>query len=721
MPNAIKWGDEFDISNPFYDQEGEPALAALADGRFVAAWTAFDDGYFTEVRIYNTDGSPGDGMYSVDESPSQSPNPSIVALAGGGYALARTNSWGSSSAIVTLAFKADSSLAGSEIVWGGTDANRLSSLAAEAGGGFVAAWHAIVADQTTITVQLFGAEGSPRNGINFASEAYPYAYPPDVATLTGGGHVVVWVDNDHEISASLVNASATGVTDPFRVNTHTSSLQGAPVVSQLANGGFVVVWQSDMANSAYDARGQVFAADGEKVGGEFSVNTTTTDLQYDPEIALLADGRFAVTWMDTSSPDPNVDLANVRVQLFNPDGTRSGDELLVNPPSMPGYHFDPTITALADGRFVVAWQHEFEIENPEGAGLHGQIFDTRQGPVNLVGTSRADNLAGTVFNDTLTGAAGNDYLVGGAGDDTATFSQAREQYTVTELADRIVVAGPDGTDTLIGIEHLRFAVADPGPRPTPDPQPAPPGPPGYISGLFDTVYYLTHYADVSAAGVSARDHYNDFGWHEGRAPNAFFDTVGYLGANPDVRDAGLNPLLHYHQTGGHDGRDPSAGFDTRLYLLHNSDVAGVDPLEHYLQHGLREGRAIYQAIGEDIVGGFDAEWYMLHNPDVAAAGVDARTHFDSFGWHEERNPNGWFDTAGYLAHYADVAAAGVNPLDHYMTFGWREGRDASVSFDTLGYLAANPDVAAADVNPLEHFLTFGIYEGRSAVNDGIWH
>jgi len=139
MPNAIKWGDEFDISNPFYDQEGEPALAALADGRFVAAWTALDDGgYFTEVRIHNTDGSPGDGMYSVDESPSQSPNPSIVALAGGGYALARTNSSGTSSAIVTLAFKADSSLAGSEVVWGGTDANRLSSLAAEAGGGFVA-------------------------------------------------------------------------------------------------------------------------------------------------------------------------------------------------------------------------------------------------------------------------------------------------------------------------------------------------------------------------------------------------------------------------------------------------------------------------------------------------------------------------------------------------------------------------------------------------------
>ena len=71
---------------------------------------------------------------------------------------------------------------------------------------------------------------------------------------------------------------------------------------------------------------------------------------------------------------------------------------------------------------------------------------------------------------------------------------------MTELADRIVVAGPDGTDTLIGVEHLRFAVADPGPQPTPPgPEPAPPGPSDYVSGLFDTVYYLTRYADVSAA------------------------------------------------------------------------------------------------------------------------------------------------------------------------------------------------------------------------------
>ena len=134
----------------------------------------------------------------------------------------------------------------------------------------------------------------------------------------------------------------------------------------------------------------------------------------------------------------------------------------------------------------------------------------------------------------------------------------------------------------------------------------------------------------------------------------------------------------------------------------------------------QEGRQPF-APGELIAAnGFDYVWYLQHNPDVAAAHVDPLQHFQTFGWHEGRNPNALFDTAGYLATYADVAAAHVNPLEHYNQFGWHEGRDPSVGFDTTAYLAAYPDVAAAGVNPLVHFLQFGIHEGRSPFADGIF-
>jgi serralysin len=46
------------------------------------------------------------------------------------------------------------------------------------------------------------------------------------------------------------------------------------------------------------------------------------------------------------------------------------------------------------------------------------------------------------------------------------------------------------------------------------------------------------------------------GWKEGRDPSAAFDTLGYLAANPDVAAAHVNPLDHYLNNGIYEGRTP---------------------------------------------------------------------------------------------------------------------------------------------------------------------
>ena len=313
-----------------------------------------------------------------------------------------------------------------------------------------------------------------------------------------------------------------------------------------------------------------------------------------------------------------------------------------------------------------------------------------------------ENAFGGSGNDTIIGNVANNTLSGGAGDDTTVYGSSFASYALQDFNGRIVISGPDGTDQLLSIEHLRFADGTVNVN--------------HGSGSFDAIYYDRTYGDVFHAGIDALAHYNASGWHENRNPNAFFSTQFYLASNSDVRASGVNPLDQYDTIGWRQGRDPGANFDTKLYLLHNPDVAaaGVDPLTHYLWSGIFEGRAIYQAIGT-AVNGFDAEYYVLHNPDVLAAGIDALTHFATNGWHEGRNPNSLFDVAYYLSHNPDVAAAGINPLQHYEQSGWMEGRNASAAFSTNAYLAANPDVAAAHLNPLDHYLNFGIYEGRSLV------
>jgi len=117
-------------------------------------------------------------------------------------------------------------------------------------------------------------------------------------------------------------------------------------------------------------------------------------------------------------------------------------------------------------------------------------------------------------------------------------------------------------------------------------------------------YDRRHNPDVAAAGVDPYQHFQIFGWREGRDPNALFDTAGYLAAYQDVAAAGVNPLDHYNAFGWHEGRDPSVGFDTASYLAAYPDVAtaGVNPLEHYLAFGVHEGRSPFR--GRDLgVGG----------------------------------------------------------------------------------------------------------------------
>jgi Ca2+-binding RTX toxin-like protein len=321
--------------------------------------------------------------------------------------------------------------------------------------------------------------------------------------------------------------------------------------------------------------------------------------------------------------------------------------------------------AVADYNNVIT-DELTDTNNPSNGALVTVV-----GPLLLTGDGGANTLTGGTVNDTLNGMGGNDTLIGGAGhdaldggsgDDTAVFSQALSSYTVHDYGSRISISGPDGDDTLFGIEHVQFAD-------------------GTVhvndgNALFDTLFYMRNSPDVFHAGMNAQQHYNAGGWREGRDPNEFFSSVEYVAAHREVLTSGMSPLDHYHLIGWRQGNDPGPNFDAQLYLVRNPDVkaAGIDPLEHYLMSGRAEGRQAYAAIGSTLVSGFDAEYYLFHNPDVAGAGVDAYTHYNTVGWKEGRNPNAYFDTAGYLAHYSDIAAARLKPLEHFMTAGIYEGR-----------------------------------------------
>lgn len=74
---------------------------------------------------------------------------------------------------------------------------------------------------------------------------------------------------------------------------------------------------------------------------------------------------------------------------------------------------------------------------------------------------------------------------------------------------------------------------------------------------------------------------------------------------------------------------------------------------------------------------FDADWYLITYPDVAAEHVNPAEHYITHGAKEGRIPSPLFDGNWYLEQYPDVANAGENPLIHFILFGQQEGRSSS--------------------------------------------
>ena len=87
---------------------------------------------------------------------------------------------------------------------------------------------------------------------------------------------------------------------------------------------------------------------------------------------------------------------------------------------------------------------------------------------------------------------------------------------------------------------------------------------------------------------------------------------------------------------------------------------------------------------------FDAGWYLLHNKDVLLAGVDPVQHYLQHGAREGRRPGPYFDGQAYLEANPDVAQSGQNPLLHFLNFGAAEGRSIST-----GLSSSSPPVEAA--------------------------
>jgi hypothetical protein len=138
-----------------------------------------------------------------------------------------------------------------------------------------------------------------------------------------------------------------------------------------------------------------------KAGSEILVNTATNGNQLEPQVTALSNGRFVVTWTDSSLGNGGATGDNsstaIKAQVLDAAGAKVGAELLVNTATASAQNA-PQITALSNGGFVVTWQdHSQGIGGATGdssaAAVKAQVFDAsgiKAGLEILVNTATAD-------------------------------------------------------------------------------------------------------------------------------------------------------------------------------------------------------------------------------------------------------------------------------------------------------------------------------------------
>jgi GT2 family glycosyltransferase len=185
----------------------------------------------------------------------------------------------------------------------------------------------------------------------------------------------------------------------------------------------------------------------------------------------------------------------------------------------------------------------------------------------------------------------------------------------------------------------------------------------------------------------------------------FLDPLFYRVRNPEL-PAEEDPLLHFLEHGIADGRDPHALIDLR----HIAAQAGLPPpaMTPDALAALLAGDRI------DPSPYFDVAFYagQLQSP---ARGMLA--HFLLRGAAAGLLPNRWLDPAWYAGAHDDVPAEPLAALRHFVLVGDPLGRAASKLFDGGLYRRRYTDVAEAGAPPLWHFLAHGRAEGRQTASD----
>jgi Ca2+-binding RTX toxin-like protein len=183
----------------------------------------------------------------------------------------------------------------------------------------------------------------------------------------------------------------------LEVSMDVRTAHSVPSLAVLQDGRTVVAWQQvEQGRQDFDVVARVVEAGGSTLGWAFSLSSTSVGNQGGARLAALTGGGFAAVWVD--EPLDSAGLAVLKVGLYTNNGAQLAESNVVTPPG--GDAVRPSISALADGGFVVGWE-QVAATASDASDVWSQRFDasgTAQGaPVPAAGDRAGVEALATVL------------------------------------------------------------------------------------------------------------------------------------------------------------------------------------------------------------------------------------------------------------------------------------------------------------------------------------
>jgi phosphoheptose isomerase len=461
---GVPKGAEFPVNTYTTLRQAAPAVAMDADGNFIVAWQSqLQDGsnYGVYAQRYNSTGAAAGAEFLVNTYTTSAQFAPAVAMDADGDFIVAWHSYtqdGSSHGVYAQRYNATGDPQGGEFLVNTFTENSQStpSVAMDANGDFVIAWHSLAQDDGTVGVyaQRFDANGQ-RQGEEFRVNTFTTNNQgfPSAAMDADGDFVIAWQSfaqdgSNYGVYAQRYNAAAVPQGTEFRVNTHVNDRQESPSAAMDGQGNFAVLWQSNLQDGAQrGVYGQAYNAAGIAQGGEFRVNSFTPDSQELPRVAMRGNGDFVAVWQSNLQDGSSIGVYGQRYAV---------------PDSLP-----PTAQSTAleyDARQAVAvtFSEPLDPATVSATDLSALNLDNSSTPVaNSVVLSAGNTIATWIFNTSGSFISDGDYqftLPAGAVSDVAGNALAASH--VVSGAGIFFLAGDANRDRVVNLADFNVLASN---------------------------------------------------------------------------------------------------------------------------------------------------------------------------------------------------------------------------------------------------------------------